>query len=126
MLTYAASGGAGRDAYSLFALNDGSSGLTAAVAAADQTLNIGSASLAGIPPKKENAQNQDMVMDSLNLFLNSKKPLLEPEPKKESPFYLTLLKDEIKEKTQKPKMNTSFKQRKVFKNRHTKRSLSDM
>jgi len=79
-----------------------------------------------LPPKKENAQNQDMVMDSLNLFLNSKKPLLEPEPKKENPFYLTLLKDEIKEKTQKPKMNTSFKQRKVFKNRHTKRSLSDM
>ena len=48
MLTYAASGGAGRDAYSLFALNDGSSVLTAAVAAADQTLNIASASLAGI------------------------------------------------------------------------------
>jgi hypothetical protein len=58
------------------------------------------------------------------LFLNSKKPLPEPEPKKEEPFYLTLLKDEIKEKTQKPKVNTSFKQRKVFKNRNTKRSLS--
>ena len=48
MLTYAASGGAGRDAYSLFALNDGSSVLTSAVAAADQTLNISSASHAGI------------------------------------------------------------------------------
>lgn len=79
-----------------------------------------------LPPKKESGPNYDMVMDSLNLFLNSKKPLPEPEPKKEEPFYLTLLKDEIKEKTHQPKVNTSFKQKKIFKNRNTKRSLSSI
>ena len=79
-----------------------------------------------LPPKQENGPNYDMVMDSLNIFLNNKKPSPETEPKKEEPFYLTLLKDEIKEKTQQPKINTSFKQKKTFKNRNTKRSLSSI
>jgi len=77
-----------------------------------------------LPPKQEHGPNYDAVLESFNLFLHQKR--VPDELKKEEPFYLTLLKDEIKEKSHHPKANTSFKQKKIFKNRHTKRSLSNM
>ena len=79
-----------------------------------------------LPPKQEHGANYDNVLESFNFFLDQKKEaakLETPEELIKGPNSLTVQKDEIKDKHQTPKINTSFKQKKLFRNRHTKRSV---
>jgi len=75
-------------------------------------------------PEKPSAEYYD-ILENFQLLFNDKNEKLKEEPF--SPFdaitsrALVVLKDEIAERTRELKLNSSFKQKKTFRNRHTKR-----
>lgn len=73
-----------------------------------------------LPKKQECDVNHTFVMNNLSMFLLNTKKDIEIEPIKEKEgSRMIVLKEDIKPRTNAPKINTSFKQNTQYKHRHT-------
>ena len=75
-------------------------------------------------PKKQDCEvNYSFAMNKLSVFLQEEDgdedEDEDEEKEQEEPIFMTILKEDIKPRTNAPKINTSFKQNTQYKHRHT-------